>query len=140
MTPILSDLGEFSVAAGPGDGLWLSREEAATATGWALQPEGLCRGNVCVPVPPGREAEFVADGNINLAAFWDHMDKPTAHSADGDVWALGEGANEQAESLRSLQAPDFTLPDLDGKPRRLSDYKGKKGPAGHLGQLVRLSC
>ena len=68
MTTILSDLGEFSVAAGPGDGLWLSREEAATATGWALQPEGLCRGNVCVPVPPGREAEFVADGNINLAA------------------------------------------------------------------------
>ncbi len=33
MTTILSDLGEFSVAAGPGDGLWLSREEAATATG-----------------------------------------------------------------------------------------------------------
>lgn len=75
---------------------------------------------------PSREAEFVADGSVNLAAFWAHMDKPAAHSADGEIWALGEGANERAESLRSLQAPDFTLPDLDGKPHSLSDYKGKK--------------
>lgn len=29
-------------------------------------------------------------------------------------------------ALASLQAPDFELPDLDGKMHRLSDYRGKK--------------
>jgi peroxiredoxin len=28
--------------------------------------------------------------------------------------------------LTSLEAPDFALPDLDGKMHSLSDYRGKK--------------
>lgn len=28
--------------------------------------------------------------------------------------------------LASLEAPDFTLPDLDGRPHSLSDYRGQK--------------
>jgi hypothetical protein len=79
-----------------------------------------------VPVPRGREADFAADGKVNIAAFWDHMDMPSATSDDGGVWALGESANDRAESLRSLQAPDFTLPDLAGVAHSLSDYRGKK--------------
>ena len=127
MTTILSALGDFSVAAAAAkEGLWLSSAEAAKATGWSLQPEGLCRGNICVPVPSGREADFVADGSVNLAAFWDHLDKPAARSKDGDIWALGEAAADRAESLKSLDAPDFTLPDLDGTNHSLSDYRGSK--------------
>ena len=67
-----------------------------------------------MPVPRGREVDFAADGKVNIAAFWDHMDMPRATSDDGGVWALGESANDRAESLCSLQAPDFTLPDLAG--------------------------
>ncbi len=129
-TTILSDLGEFSVSAGPGVGqgeeLWLARDEAAMATGWSLRPEGLCRGDVCVPVPKGREGTFVADDKVNLAAFWDYLGMPAAHSGNGDVWALGEAAENRAASLRSLGAPDFTLPDLNGVDHSLSDYRGKK--------------
>jgi peroxiredoxin len=29
-------------------------------------------------------------------------------------------------AMASLQAPDFGLPDLDGRRHRLSDYRGKK--------------
>lgn len=127
---ILSDLGEFNVTAAPGDGqaegLWLAPNEAAAATGWSLRPEGLCRGDVCVPVPRDREQTFVRNGNVNLAAFWDHLGMPAAHSHGGDVWALGEAADSRAASLRSLQAPDFTLPDLNGTAHSLSDYRGKK--------------
>ena len=39
---------------------------------------------------------------------------------------LGDGAAERTRRLASLQAPDFSLPDLDGKEHRLSDYRGKK--------------
>jgi len=28
--------------------------------------------------------------------------------------------------LESLEAPDFELPDLDGKRRRLTEFRGKK--------------
>lgn len=127
---IISDLGEFDVRAGPGtgqgDGLWLDRDEAAAATGWALRPEGLCRGDVCVPVPRDRDAAFAADDKVNIAAFWDLLGMPAAHSRNGDVWALGETADNRTASLRSLDAPDFTLPDLHGVAHSLSDYRGKK--------------
>ena len=126
MTTLLSERGEFSVSAGPEEGLWLDADEAAAATGWSLQPDGLCRGDVCVPAPRGRETEFSTGDKVNLVAFWEHLGMPAAHSRDGDIWALGEGADNRAASLRSLQAPDFSLPDLDGTAHSLSDHRGKK--------------
>ena len=132
MTTILSSLGDFDITAAPedgGDGLWLTPDDATTATGWSLRPEGLCRGDVCVPVPSAsgdRAADFVADVKVNMAAFWDHLGMPSAHSKDSDVWALGEGADNRTTSLQSLDAPDFSLPDLDGTLHSLSQHRGKK--------------
>ena len=126
MTVIISKLGEFDVPAGPAEGLWLEPDQAATASGWTLRPEGLCRDDICVPVPPNKAEKFVADGKVNLAAFWNHMGMPAAKSTDGDVWVLGESAETRAASLRSLDAPDFTLPDLAGMRHSLSDHRGKK--------------
>jgi len=39
---------------------------------------------------------------------------------------LGESAQARGEALRSLEAPDFTLPDLAGRPHSLSAHRGKK--------------
>jgi cytochrome oxidase Cu insertion factor (SCO1/SenC/PrrC family) len=47
-------------------------------------------------------------------------------SQDGDAWALGAPADERNAALEGLQAPDFTLQDVDGKPRTLSELRGKK--------------
>ena len=44
----------------------------------------------------------------------------------GDTWVLGTGAGERARALSSLQAPDFALPDLDGRRHALADQRGKK--------------
>lgn len=116
---------EVSPGSGGADQLWLSAEETETVSGWTLKPEGLCRGDICLPIPDGDAEDFVADGHINLAAFWRRMDKPVAHSRDGGVWAFGEGADDRAQRLQSLEAPDFSLPDLNGDIHRLSDYRGK---------------
>ena len=35
-------------------------------------------------------------------------------------------AAERAKTLSSLEAPDFTLPDLDGRLHSLSEQRGKK--------------
>lgn len=127
MTTLLSDNGAFEVdATSEGGQLWLSPESAETATGWSLKPQGLCAGSVCVPVPVGREDEFVSDDRVNLAAFWRHMGRPVLHDDAGEAWVLGERAADRCGQLQSLQAPDFTLPALDGTEHSLSDYLGKK--------------
>jgi cytochrome oxidase Cu insertion factor (SCO1/SenC/PrrC family) len=45
---------------------------------------------------------------------------------NGEVWALGVPADERNAALDGLEAPDFTLPDVDGKPHTLSQLRGKK--------------
>lgn len=126
MATLLTDQGEAEVAVKPGSGLWVTPEDMARATGWALKPEGFCKGDICVPVPKGQEAAFVASGKVDLDAFWRHTGRPTLHSTKRDVWMLGEGAADRAAALAGLEAPDFTLPDLDGKLHSLSEQRGKK--------------
>lgn len=125
MTTVLTDSGTFTAAASADPGaLWLSAREMEDATGWVAKPEGLCLGEVCVPVPRGRE--LVRDGRVNAAALWRHLGRATAHSDAGDVWVLGASARDRAAALASLEAPDFSLPDVGGRMHSLSDHRGKK--------------
>ena len=126
MTTVLTEDTLTQTSAQRGAELWMDPAEVTAATGWTLKPEGLCKGDICVPVPAGQEAEFVADGRVNLAMFWTHMGKTATASAAGDVWFLGEGAQTRNNALLSLQAPDFTLPDFDGKLHSLSDFRRQR--------------
>ena len=128
MVTILTESGEKTIpeAESAPDALWLSARAAEDATGWVAKPEGLCKGETCVPLPAGREQEFVRGSRLNLAALWRHLGQPVAHSDRGDVWVLAEGARTRAAALRSLDAPDFTLPDASGRLHSLSDHRGKK--------------
>lgn len=128
MVTVLTDARTIELPAGrvEGERLWLSEAELANATGWSSRREGLCRGGVCVPIPPGRERDFVRDGQVDAAAVWRHLGKPVVHSEDASVWVLGEAASERASTLRSLEAPDFALPDLSGHMHSLSGHRGKK--------------
>ncbi len=128
MVTVLTEQGVAEGVSGDGsDGaLWLSTASVEAATGWALKPEGFCRDDLCTPIPPGREAEFVRDDAVNVSALWGLMGRPALQAADGSVWMLGEDAGQRAAALESLQAPDFTLPDLNGEMHSLSDYRGKK--------------
>jgi hypothetical protein len=113
-------------ARAEGEALWLDAEAIHAATGWTWKPEGLCHGDICVPLPPGKQAEVVRDGALDLAAMWRRSGQPLAHDAAGSVWVLGTGAAERSAALASLEAPDFELPDLQGHKHRLSHYRGRK--------------
>jgi len=124
---ILSERGQAEVdAATSSEDLWLSAVHLDVATGWTFKPEGFCRGDVCVPVPAARASSFVDGDRVNVAALWRHLGQPVVHSDDTKHWYLGEGAAERGHQLASLDAPDFTLPDLDGRLHSLSDHRGKK--------------
>jgi hypothetical protein len=120
MTKILTPTASFDVAER--DGLWLEAAEAEKVTGWTLKPEGMCRDERCVPMP----SSAVSDGKIDVAAFWRKLGGPVIVSDDRDVWALGAPADERNATLEGLQAPDFTLPDVNGTPRTLSELRGRK--------------
>ena len=97
---------------------------ALMALGWEMHPEGLCREGLCIPVP--EDAGLETSGGIDLAALARVLDRPVAIDVEERAAFLGVSAGERARALQSLVAPDFTLPDLAGRPHRLSDHQGKK--------------
>ena len=120
----------FEHALAESDALWLDTAELKRLAGWELKPEGICRGDLCVPIPRGRDSEFASkrDGApiLNFTALADLIGQPWAGDAKNRVWYFGAQAAERGNALRTLEAPDFELPDLDGKLHRLSDYRGRK--------------
>ena len=120
MTKVLTPAEEHDVATR--DGLWMNAADAQKVTGWTLKPEGMCRAELCVPMP----ASAVKGSDVDVEAFWKKLGGPVVASEARDVWALGAAADERNGALEGLQAPDFTLPDVDGVPRTLSELGGKK--------------
>jgi acetyl esterase/lipase len=53
-------------------------------------------------------------------------DRPVAVEREERVAFVGESAGARAARLASLQAPDFALPDLDGRVHSLAEHRGEK--------------
>lgn len=106
------------------DGVRLSAETVQTALGWTLEPQGLCRGDTCIPVRP--EHGLARDDGLDLAALAERLDRPLALDVEERAAWLGASAAARGAALRALDAPDFTLPDLDGHDHHLTDFRGRK--------------
>lgn len=124
MATIITDTEHEIEARHDGDRLLATPAALAAATGWTLKPEGLCRDDVCVPVRD-REALLLGD-DIDLAAFATSLGRPYAIDVEQQAIVIGEPAAAIAERLRSAEAPDATLADLDGNEVALSEYGGRK--------------
>ena len=117
---VLTEEGEFELDAITG--LQIAPQDLERATGWAVKPQGLCKGDLCVPMTDSQRT----DGRIDAAAFWRRLGNPVLSDEADETWVLGAGATERSDALGSLDAPDFELPDVNGIPRRLSSLRGKK--------------
>jgi hypothetical protein len=58
-------------------------------------------------------------------AFARLVHQPVAHDEALATWYFGL-RSDQRQGLSSREAPDFTLPDMNGKIHSLSDFRGKK--------------
>jgi peroxiredoxin len=110
-----------------GDRVLVPSADLDAATGWTLKPEGLCQGEVCVPTSlwPAL-VDDAQPGLIDLAVFAAATEQPLVIDVDAGVAALGTSAGARAARLTSLDAPDFTVADLDGAPVALADFAGQK--------------
>ena len=87
-------------------------------TGWAIRAQGACRGTICVPIPARGPALTVDD----LAG---HLGMGVVHDERHGIWAVGP-STLSGRALESAGAPDFTLPDVTGRPFRFSSLRGQK--------------
>jgi hypothetical protein len=94
------------------------------ALGWELHDGLLCSDAMCVPVADAAALE--QGGAIDLAGLAAALDRPLAVDVGERAAYLGRSAQERAQELASLHAPDFTLPDLEGRPHSLAEQRGKK--------------
>jgi hypothetical protein len=126
ITVIDEDVARPLPAEPAGDDLWIAARDLGAA-GWERPPAGLCRGELCVPVPPGAEHDLVrADGAVNLAALARRRAQAVVHDDERRVWLFGTPAETVGRPRLSLEAPDFTLPDLDGNLHSLAEQRGRK--------------
>ncbi len=111
---------------GTSDGGRLLADPAAfhAELGWELKPEGLCRGDLCVPVAdPG---SLTVAGRLDVAALASALGRPAVIDPDAGIAAIGLSTDERRRALDGLEAPDFRLPDLDGTSHGLGEWQGKK--------------
>jgi hypothetical protein len=111
-------------------------------TGWAIKPQGACKGEVCVPLPAmaqladGRLDPTVLAERLGMPLVTDERRPPNMRESRpdtgrpprkfGQVWALGPETAVTGRSLTTAVAPELVLPDADGNPFRLSSLRGQK--------------
>ena len=92
--------------------------EFEARSGWAIKPQGACKGELCVPLPK-------SEGTISARALSERLGMPLVADEKHGLWALGPETLGRA--LVSADAPDFTLPDhRAGSDFTLSSLRGQK--------------
>ncbi len=102
------------------ESLIVSRAEFEAGTGWELKPEGACKGDVCIPLihPPNGD-------EVDIVSLAGQMGLPLVADEKHAVWSIGPDAVD-SRTLISAEAPELTLPDLDGNMFELSSLRGQK--------------
>jgi len=121
---------EISASPEASKDLWVTMPDLKRATRFVVKPQGVCRDQLCFPLPKARKADFVAKRGaatwFNLSEFARLLKQPITMDDKHGVWFIGPRPDEQNSFLESLDAPNFTLPDMNGKPHSLTDFRGKK--------------
>jgi hypothetical protein len=99
--------------------LSVDAQEFEQRTGWGIKPEGACKGEVCVPLPP-----MTGTAQVDARVLAERLSMPLLHDEVYDVWCLGPEAGGRV--LSSAVLPDIVLPDLEGKPFALRELRGQK--------------
>jgi hypothetical protein len=103
--------------------LHVAPDDLAARTGWTLKPEGVCKGEVCVPLPPEARA---ADGRLDATVVASRLGMPLVADEAHGLWALGPETAVTGRALTTAVAPELVLPAADGTPFDLASLRGQK--------------
>lgn len=100
--------------------LWVRAADLPRINQFELKPNGACRADMCIPVP----AELKSGTWFNLSGFARRVHQACVAAAG--VWSFGEIPVVRGDFYRSRVAPDFAVPDRQGRIVRLTDFRGRK--------------
>ncbi len=100
----------------------VSPRDFAARTGWEAKPEGLCKGDACVPAPDA----VTDDGSLDVTVLAERLGMPLLTDQATGLMALGPDTVGSGRALTTAKAPDLELPDADGNPFKLSSLHGRK--------------
>ena len=105
------------------DTLTVGPSDFAAGTGWEVKPEGACRAEVCVPLPPeARRGE-----GIDVEVVADRLGMPIVADEAHGLFSIGPATLPSGRALSTAIAPELELPDLrTGEQFRLSSLRGQK--------------
>jgi hypothetical protein len=113
-----------------GDDLWLPLDDLASLTDWELKPEGVCRGETCVPLSASQKVAILRDEKastwFNFAQFARLIEQPIAIDHEERIWYFGPPGWEWKSWSAGKAAPDFSAPDLAGHQHSLRELRGDK--------------
>jgi hypothetical protein len=97
----------------------ITKQEFEAGTGWAIKPEGACKGEICVPL------KSEPSNPMNLGQVAGALGMPIVEDKKHKLFAVGpESLGDRA--LTTAEAPELKLPDLNGKEFDLKSLRGKK--------------
>src|SRR5262249_60476353 len=79
--------------------LWISTGDLKRATRFEVKPQGVCRDELCFPLPKGRQQEFVRKTPpvfwVNMTAFAGLVRHPAPHDPALSTWYFGLRADQR---------------------------------------------
>lgn len=103
-----------------GSDLWVRSADLPRINEFELKPQGACRADLCIPVTK----ELRNADRFNLTGFARRIGQSVV--VDSGVWSFGEIPVVRGTYYNTRVAPDFAVPDRNGKIVHLSDFRGKK--------------
>lgn len=102
--------------------LWIQKSDLPRINDFELKPQGACRADVCIPIPPS----MTRGATFNLTAFAQKVGQRVVADPANRAWSFGEIPVVRGAYLDSRMAPDFSIPDRKGRTVKLSQFRGKK--------------
>jgi hypothetical protein len=103
--------------------LTIDAEAFAARTGWVIEPQGACKGEVCVPLDSAARPD---DDELDVRVVAERLGMPLVADEAHGLWALGPETAVTGRALTTAEAPDLELADVDGNAFRLSSLRGQK--------------
>lgn len=101
-------------------------DEFTALTGWEAKPEGMCRGEVCVPAPGALDSSTGTTQMVDVEAAAAKLGMPIVHDAEHGVWALGV-ATATGRALASAKAVfPSSLIDAAGRAFDFASLRGRR--------------
>ena len=126
LTVIADQVTTVDATVGPsGDTFLLAPAPLEAALGWKLSDGGLCRDDLCVPLPA--DAVPGPEGMVDLRIVTRALGRVVVVDVAAGLCALSRPAENRRKVLHDLEVPDdLALPDLEGRPHHLSEWRGRK--------------